>query len=143
MTVVVDAAPLVAVADRGDRLAAAVEAVLRDEPGEIVIPAPVTSEVDYLIGRRLGRAARLAFIEDLGAGRFVVAHLDADDYRTVVDLEHRYENLDAGLADLSVVIAAMRHRTRRLLTFDERHFRSLRPLDGGHFTLLPMDEPRP
>lgn len=141
MTAVLDAAPLVAVADRRDRLRAAVEKVLREEPGELVIPAPVTAEVDYLLGRRLGRTARLAFIEDLSAGRFVVAHLEPDDHRVVADLERRYEALDAGLADLSVVVAANRHQTRRLLTFDERHFRTLRALDGGRFTLLPADEP--
>jgi hypothetical protein len=28
-----------------------------------------------------------------------------------------------------------------LLTFDERHFRALRPLNGGRFTLLPNDAP--
>lgn len=141
MTVVLDAAPLVAVADRRDRLRATVEAVLRDEPGELVVPAPVTAEVDYLLGRRLGRAARLGFIEDLAAGRFVVAYLEPAEYRVVGDLERRYEDLDVGLADLSVVLAAQRHRTKRLVTFDERHFRALRPLNGGRFTLLPADEP--
>ena len=142
MTAILDAAPLVALADRRDRLRQAVEAVLREEPGELIIPAPVTAEVDYLLGRRLGREARLRFIEDLAAGRFVVAHLEPDDHGVIADLERRYAELDAGLADLSVVIAAQRHQTRRLLTFDERHFRALRPLDGGRFTLLPADEPR-
>lgn len=142
MTVVLDAAPLVAGADRRDRLRSAVEAVLRDEPGELVIPAPVTAEVDYLLGRRIGRNARLGFIEDLAAGRFVVAHVEAEEYGVIADLERRYEDLDVGLADLSVVVAAQRYRTRRVLTFDERHFRALRPLGGGRFTLLPADEPR-
>lgn len=58
----------------------------------------------------------------------------------MVDLEARYHDLDAGLADLSVVVLAARHRIRRVLTFDERHFRALRPLSGGHFTILPADE---
>ena len=142
MTVVLDAAPLVAVADRRDRLRSVVEAVLREEPGELVLPAPVAAEVDYLLGHRLGRGARLAFIEDLAAGRFLVAHLEPDEYGLIAGLEHRYERVDAGLADLSVVVTAHRHQTRRLLTFDERHFRKLRPLDRGRFTLLPADEPR-
>ena len=141
MTLVVDAAPLVAVADRRDPRQAAVEKLLREEPGELVIPAPVTSEVDYLLGRRLGRRARLSFLEDLAAGRFTVACLDEPDHRAVADLEHRYDDLDVGLADLSTVVVAGRYRTRRLLTFDERHFRALRPLDGGRFTLLPADRP--
>ena len=137
----VDAAPLVAVADRRDPMRARVEKLLEDEAGELVIPSPVTSEVDYLLGRRLGRESRLAFLSDLAAGRFTVACVDADDHGVIVDLERRYHDLDVGLADLSTVVVADRYRTRRLLTFDERHFRALRPLSGGRFTLLPADSP--
>jgi predicted nucleic acid-binding protein len=118
-----------------------VEALLRDEPGELIIPAPVTAEIDYLLGHRLGRVARLAFLDDLAAGRFTVACLDADDHGVVAKLERRYRDIDVGLADLSAVVVAERHATRRLLTFDIHHFRALRPLRGGHFTLLPVDRP--
>ena len=52
---------------------------------------------------------------------------------------HRYVDLDLGLADLSVIVLAHRHRTRRLLTFDERDFRVVSPIQGGAFTLLPAD----
>jgi hypothetical protein len=48
-----------------------------------------------------------------------------------------------GLADLSVVVLARHFRTRRLLTFDERHFRALRPVAGRAFTLLPADQDAP
>lgn len=139
MTLVLDAAPLVAVADRRDPMHASIAAVLHDEPGELIVPAPVTAEVDYLLGRRLGREARLAFLDDLAAGRFTVGGLDAADYAVVAGLERQYEDLDVGLADLSVVVLAARYQTRRLLTFDERHFRAIRPISGSHFTLLPMD----
>lgn len=139
MSLVVDASPLVALADRRDRWQPEVERLLRDEPGDLVIPAPVTAEVDYLLGRRLGADARRAFLDDLAAGRFTVACLDQEDHGTVVALEQRCADLDVGLADLSVLITAHRLGTRRIVTFDERHFRALRPLSGGHFTLLPLD----
>jgi hypothetical protein len=139
VTLVVDAAPLVALADRRDPMGSRIENLLRDEPGELVIPVPVTAEVDYLLGRRLGRSARLAFLDDLAAGRFTVANLEPDDYGVVAGLERRYDDLDVGLADLGVIVVAKRYGTRRLLTFDERHFRALRPLDGGQFTLLPSN----
>ena len=141
MTLILDSGPLVALADRKDPLGPRIETLLREEPGELVVPAPVTAEVDYLLGRRLGRGARLAFLDDLAAGRFTVGCLDADEHSVVIDLERRYADLDVGLADLSVVVLAERWSTRRLLTFDDRHFRALRPLEGGQFTLLPLDDP--
>lgn len=137
MTLILDTAPLVALADRHDPMQPRVEKLLQAEAGELVIPAPTTAEIDYLLGQRLGRSARLAFLDDLAAGRFTVASLNSGDFSVISDLERRYDNLDAGLADLSAVVIADRYGTRRLLTFDERRFRALRPLSGGHFELLP------
>jgi predicted nucleic acid-binding protein len=140
VTAIVDAAPLIALADRSDPLHGAVPRVLRDEPGRLIVPAPVTAEVDYLLGVRVGTKARLAFIEDLAADRFEVMCLEPVDCRVVHDLEKRYSKLEPGLADLAIVVAAARAATTRLVTLNERHFRSIRPLEGAEaFTLLPTD----
>lgn len=139
MTLLVDAAPLVAMADRDDPLRDAVLEALDSSRDPLIVPAPVTAEVDYLLGRRFGHAARRAFLRDLAAGRFVVQGLDRLDYETILDLENRYRDLDLGLADCALVVLAARHRTRRLVSFDERHFRAITPLDGGAFELLPAD----
>jgi uncharacterized protein len=139
VTLILDTGPLVALADAADPQQGIVEEILTSEHGALVIPAPVTAEIDHLLGRRLGRRARLAFLDDLAADRFLVECLGSDDHEVVARIERRYEDLDLGLADLSIVLLARRFRTRRLLTFDERDFRAVRPLQGGAFTLLPAD----
>lgn len=140
MTLIVDAAPLVALSNRRDPLHQAVQRTLESESGDLVVPGPVTAEIDYLLRGRGGRDAARRFLIDLTDGRLQVACLGADEHGMVLDLDRRYEGLDVGLADLSVVVLAHRLHTRRLLTFDERHFRVLRPISGGVFTLLPADE---
>lgn len=102
MTLLLDAAPLVALADP-------------DEP------------------------RRDAILADLAAGRFTVAGLEREDYATIIDLEARYADLALGLADCALVVLADRHRTTRIVTFDERHFRAVAPLRGDAFTLVPAD----
>lgn len=139
MTLVVDTGPLVALADANEPRRDAILTALRDEPGSLVIPAPATAEIDYLLGQRFGDVAQRAFIADLAAGRFAVDCLERGDYTTVGALEARYSDLGLGLTDCAVVALAHRHRTKRILTFDERHFRAVEPLDGGSFTLLPSD----
>jgi len=131
-----------AAADRLDPLRTTVQDALLHDPGPLVLPAPVSAEVDYMVGKKLGRGARLAFVDDLAAGRFLVECLQPDDYSAMAGLERQYADLDPGLADLSIVILARRFETRRILTFDERHFRAIRPLQGGSFTLLPADTKR-
>ena len=93
------------------------------------------------MGVRTGRSARVGFLTDLANGRFRVECLLPMEYEMILQLDRQYADLDAGLADLSVVVLARRFGTRRILTFDERHVRTLRPLDGGAFTLLPGDTP--
>lgn len=138
MTLILDAAPVVALHDRRDERQADVEALFRTEPDRLVIPAPVSAEIDYLISTRLGERSRQAFLADVAAGRYLVECLEGDDYRTVLDLERRYADLAPGLADLSVAVLAHRYNTDRIATFDERHFRAIRPLGSGTaFTLLP------
>ena len=139
MTLLIDTAPLVALADAGEPRRDAILSAIRDEPGSLVIPAPATAEIDYLLGQRLGDPARRAFLADLAAGRFTVAPLEREDYATIADLEGRYADLSLGLADCALVVLAHRYDTTRLLTFDERHFRTVTPLGGGAFTLLPAD----
>lgn len=142
MTLIVDTGPLVSAFARSDPRMPAVAGILMREPGDIVLPAPISAEVDYLAGARLGRRARQAFLTDLANGRFDVACPLLMEYELILQLDRQYADLDVGLADLSVVVLARRFGTRRILTFDERHFRALRPLDGGTFTLLPADDAR-
>lgn len=139
MTLVLDAAPLVALADAKEPQLEALLRIRDEEEGQLVLPAPVAAEVDYLLGVRFGEAARRAFLSDLAAQRYDVACLEADDYRAVSELDIRYSDLGLGLADCSIMVLAGRYETRRLLSFDERHFRAVAPLQGGSFELLPAD----
>jgi hypothetical protein len=50
-----------------------------------------------------------------------------------------YGDFGIGITDASLVVLADRYGTRDLLTFDERHFRKVTPLQGGAFRLLPLD----
>jgi predicted nucleic acid-binding protein len=139
VTVVIDAGPLVAFGDANDPYFPRVNQLLRTVDGPLIIPAPVTAEVDYLLGRRVGHKARRDFITDLAAGRFTVACLEREDYTSIRDLDARYADLELGLADCSLVVIANRYSTDQIMSFDERHFRAVTTLMGGAFTILPAD----
>ncbi len=139
MTAIVDAGPLVSLKTLSPD-AARIMAALRKERGLLIVPAPVTAEVDYLLTREAGVAAAHAFIEDVAAGRFLVGCLEPEEYATVLELSRRYAALAPGLADLSIVVLAQRFGTHRIFTIDQRHFRAMTALDGKPFSLLPWDE---
>jgi predicted nucleic acid-binding protein len=140
VTLVIDAAPLVALADRQEPRRDAIPDVLRAERRRMFVAAAVTSEIDYLLDQRFGPAARRAFLEELAAGRYDSPALDSTDYGMALDLDRRYADLNLGLADLSVIVFAHRLGTRRIVTFDQRHFRTVGPIQEGAFAVLPADQ---
>jgi uncharacterized protein len=97
-------------------------------------------EAAHLAGRRLGRNARLALLEDLADGPYEVVPLEAADLDQALDVDRQYADLDLGLTGATIVVIAHRFATTRLLTFDERDFRAVTPLQGGGFVLLPSHD---
>lgn len=97
------------------------------------------AQADYLILTRLGIDVELAFLDDLAEGTFLISRLSGEELGMARDLARRHRDLELGLADASLVVLAYRYRTRRIVTFDERAFRTVAPLQGGIFTVLPTD----
>ena len=140
MRLLVDSSALVTMTEPSRAVRFDVVRILRDEPQAGILSPFGAAEVDYFLQRRRGPRGNAAFIRDLAAGRIELAAIDQGDLSRIAELNERYADLSAGLADLSLVVLAARYRTTRILTLDQRHFRALQPLQGGHFTLLPYDE---
>jgi predicted nucleic acid-binding protein len=139
VALVVDAGTLYAQADADEPRHAEVAKVLRDERELLVTTELAVAEADYLILDRLGPDIELAFVDDLVNGTFVVECLTRDELDRARGVVERYRDLRLGLADASLVVLAQRHGTTRILSFDERVFRAVAPLQGGSFTVLPAD----
>jgi predicted nucleic acid-binding protein len=139
VALLLDAGALYAQADRADPHHAAVAEILRLEHEPLVTSALPVAETDDLILTRLGIEVEFAFIEDLAEGTFSVECLTRSELRVALGVLRRYRDVAIGLADASLVVLAQRFRTHRLLTFDERAFRAVTPLQGGAFMLLPAD----
>jgi predicted nucleic acid-binding protein len=139
VALVVDAGALYAQADADEPRHGDVARVLRSERELLVTTELAVAEADYLILDRLGPDVELAFLDDLIDGTFVVECLTRDEFERARGVVEHYRDLRLGLADASLVVLAQRHGTTRILSFDERAFRAVAPLQGGSFTVLPAD----
>ena len=139
MVLLVDAGALYAQADRADPHHGAVVEILRAERGPLVTSQIAVAEADYLMLTRLGLDVEFAFLQDLAAGTFLAECLSRQELGLALEVARRYRDLKLGVADAALVVLAQRYRTRRLLTFGEPAFRTVAPLQGGSFTLLPAD----
>jgi predicted nucleic acid-binding protein len=139
---VADSGALYALYDKRDRNHGAVRETLRAEPGPIIIPAAIVSEIDYLLRVRIGLAAEQRFLEGLEKGAFMLEAFTLEDVMFCRKLLVRYKDLDLGLADASVVATAERLGIYTILTVDERDFRAVRTAKGEAFVLWPADRDR-
>jgi predicted nucleic acid-binding protein len=122
MSMLLDTGIVYAYYDRSDRWHARARAIIQGGQQALVVPSPVLSEVDHLLGQRLGAKSRLAFYAGLAEGDYLVADLPRDAYARVVDLNRRFEDLDLGFVDAAVVALAETLGHARIATTDRRHF---------------------
>jgi uncharacterized protein len=137
--IVCDTSGLVAAYSARDNRHDRVTAVLRSDPGPLVLSPFVLAEVDYLLDARASVPDELKVLSDVAAGTYHLAEFGSADVAQAARLVERYQDLDIGLAGASNVVLAARYGTTRLLTLDEKHFRVIRPMQGGSFVLLPAD----
>lgn len=138
--IVVDTSGVLAAKDEDQPQHAAVARALTATTEELLLSPFVLAECDYMLSTRLGAVAAREFLGEVVAGAYQLVDFDAGDVAAAGGVVDRYEDLLVGLADASLVVVAARFQTTRILTLDERHFRTLAPLWGAAaFTLLPAD----
>ncbi|HLZ26629.1 MAG TPA: PIN domain-containing protein [Chloroflexota bacterium] len=73
---------------------------------------------------------------------FQVECLTRTELGTALHLARRYRDLRLGLADASLVVLAQRLNTRRVVTLDERAFRTIAPLQAAYSRSCPKTAER-
>ena len=138
MSFVADTGGLFALYDADDKHHQAVVEVVSAEPGALVVPTVILGEIGYLLAEHLGREAEWSFLDTLCQGYFVMEHPAKEDLRRAGELLRQYADLRLGLVDACVIATCERLHVTRVLTLDQRHFRSVRAR-GIELTLLPFD----
>jgi uncharacterized protein len=137
MILVVDTGPLVAAFNKNDRAHEACTELLATTPAQLVVPAPVLTEVCYLIERRNGTRAEAAFLTELAKGTMTLEPTTTSDLARMAELVTQYDDLPLGGVDASVIAIAERLNTADIATLDRRHFYVIRPRHTRAFTLHP------
>lgn len=120
------------------------EWVIANEQGLATTPLAV-AEMDYLVRRHAGEAGGEMLWRELDAGAYGV-HWWPAGMIDAIEVARRWQKIDLGLTDSSLVALAGRLGTAEVATFDERHFRVVEPEPLGTsqpvasaFRLLPSD----
>ena len=142
--IVCDTGPIVALSNHRDECHFAANNLFRDlhMAGEtLLLPPTVLAEVCYWLNEHGGPDLEAAFLDSVVDGTFQLVELTPEDVERMAELVRQFSSFPLGGTDASVVAIAERLSVREIATLDRRHFPSITPKDGGHFTLLPETFP--
>jgi predicted nucleic acid-binding protein len=133
--ILVDAGPLVALADVSDAHHDACVRTLEGitEPMGTVWPA--LTEAIYLVQK--WPRAQMEILDLVQSGALRVLPLGREDIARVRALMTKYRDLPMDLADAALVRVAERERISTIFTIDRRDFSLYRPLGLGRFKIVP------
>ena len=135
MKVIADTGGVIALLDSTDKHHQEVVSVV--SRAELLIPATILAEVDYLATKYLREAVARAFVQDIIDGAFTYLPTTVDHLANALDIMSRYADIPIGLVDASVAVLADLNNIQHILTLDRRHFHLIRSEQFGHFHLLP------
>ena len=133
--ILVDAGPLVALADRTDAHHTACLRTLEGLRGPLGTVWPALTEAVYLVQRWPSAQMELVSLVESGALR--ILPIGRDDMPRVKALMTKYRDLPMDLADAALVRVAEREGIRTIFTVDRRDFSLYRPLGLGRFKIVP------
>ena len=137
--ILLDTSGLLAAIDASQRHHRECVAALEKALPPLLLSPFVLAELDYLLSRHIGTVAQTALLDEVVRGAYQLESFDSADVARAREILGRYPKLRIGLADASLVVLSERHKTRHVLTLDERHFRALRTKDRKRFKILPFD----
>ncbi|MEU7988499.1 PIN domain-containing protein [Streptosporangium canum] len=135
--IVIDTGPVVANANRKDAHHPQCVDLLQNFPGPLLLPAPLLTEIGYMLSSRAGAKAEADFLRDVADGVYELVSVTSTELNRAADLVEQYSDLPLGTADAFVIAVAEKFHAVNIATIDRRHFSIVRPTHVPAFNLLP------
>jgi predicted nucleic acid-binding protein len=137
LAVLLDTSVLYALIDRDEQLHDVCSGQITREEEAVIIPAPVMTEITYLVNRRLGAAMEVNYLRELLASDWAIEPMNRSDLARTLELLEMYASANLGFVDAATVAIAERLDVRRIYTLDPRDLALVRPAHTPAFELLP------
>ncbi len=125
-SVLVDAGPLIALADRSDKHHRRIASYVRRFNGRLLTTWPVLAEACHFLPER----TQIKFLRWADAGGISLVELHESALAALADWKEKYRDLPMDLADASLVWVAQQTGILDILTIDLKDFSVYRLPDG-------------
>ncbi len=136
MQILLDTSAIISLSDKGHHLNEVIKNLAIKEENLCIIPSSVAVEVCQLLKYRFGSRYEIKFLEDIYRSSFIMDTIKYDDIPRIIQILAKYEDLNVGYVDASIVAVAERLGTNKIITLDKKHFNVLVPSGFECFDIL-------
>ena len=136
MQILLDTSAIIALSDRRHRLNKDIIDLASQKESICIIPSTVAVEVCQLLKYRFGSKYEKKFLEEINKSSFILETVTFKDIPRILQILTKYEDLNAGYVDSSIVAIAERLATNKILTLDRKHFSVFIPDGFEYFDIL-------
>ncbi len=100
-----------------------------------IIPSTIIPELCYIVNLRLGSYFEIKLLEEINKSFHLEILKDADIIR-IIEILKKYDTLNIGYVDASIVAISERLKINKILTLDKKHFELIVPRGFDRFDIL-------
>jgi len=100
-----------------------------------VMPSTIVPELCYIVNLRLGSYSEIKLLEEVNKSFHLEILKDSDIIR-IIEILKKYDSLNIGYVDASIVAIAERLKINKILTLDKKHFEIIVPRGFDRFEIL-------
>ncbi|MDD5621989.1 MAG: PIN domain-containing protein [Actinomycetota bacterium] len=101
-----------------------------------ILPSTTIGEICYMLNSRFGNKIELIFLQEIIKSSFQLELLKDTDILRIIEVLKKYDTLDIGYVDASIVAIAERLKINKILTLDRKHFEIIIPRGFDRFDIL-------
>jgi uncharacterized protein len=136
LQILMDTSAIISMIDRGNKMHNKIKELVLKEENLYIIPSTVVVEVCQLLKYRFGGKFEINFLNEILNTSLIMEILKFEDISRILEILSKYEDLNIGFVDGSIVAIAERLGTNKLLTLDKKHFSAIIPSGFKYFDIL-------
>ena len=135
MQIILDTSAIIGLMDKKYIKHRYLKKIFTERENIYILPSTIISEVCYMLESRFGNKIELIFLQEINKS-FHLEILKDEDIIRIIEILKKYEDLNIGYVDASIVAIAERLKINKIFTLDRKHFEVVAPRGFDNFDIL-------
>ncbi len=136
MQIILDTSAVIGLMDKKYKKHEDLKKIFVEKDNLHILPSTTIGEICYMLNSRFGSKIELIFLQEIIKTSFQLEILKDEDIIRIIEILKKYETLNIGYVDASIVAIAERLKINKILTLDRKHFELIAPKGFDFFDIL-------